>query len=77
MKGIDTNGLFALGAGAIELVAVDVLKGVLGMGVVGIVVGIQEDSPHCPSSRSQSSFISRAKPTAKSASDKRWWMSRA
>jgi hypothetical protein len=38
VKGIETNGLFVLGEGVIELVAVvvDVPKAVLGMGVVGI-----------------------------------------
>jgi hypothetical protein len=47
VKVIETNGLFVLGEGVIELVAVvvNVLKAVLGMGVVGIQ---KEDSPHCP-----------------------------
>jgi hypothetical protein len=77
MKVVETNGLFVLGEGVIELVAVvvDVLKAVLGMGVVGIQ---KEDSPHCPSSRSQSSFIHFIHAAnGECASGKRWSMPRA
>jgi hypothetical protein len=76
MKVIETNGLFVLGEGVIELVAaiVHVLKAVLGMGVVGIQ---KEDSPHCPLLPIPVllHFIHEA--NGKWASGKRWSMPRA
>jgi hypothetical protein len=54
MKWIEMNGLSVLEQGAHQLVPSAIPGAALRMDVVGAQ---KEDSPHCPSARSQSSLI--------------------